>query len=126
MIKNAENLSNLCFIDHFKHSTTLKENLFKSLAIIFKSVGKKKLRGFVELFLDPTFRNAKSLDHQATNMSLSAQDFILELERTYGENIFRAIVESHDDHLLPELKRIREEGQRGQAIDFQYPVHNSH
>jgi len=72
VVRNVENLSNLCFVDHFKHATTLKENLFKSLSAILKNLGKKKMRGFVEFFLDPTFRNAKSIDHQATNMSLSA------------------------------------------------------
>lgn len=72
VVNNAENLSNLCYIDHFKHSSTLKENLFKSLGAMLENTGKKKLRGYVELFLDPTFRNAKSMDHQMTNMSLAA------------------------------------------------------
>jgi hypothetical protein len=60
VIQNVENLSNLGYIDHFKHSHTLKENLFKSLAKILNNLGKKKFRGYVELFLDPLFRNAKS------------------------------------------------------------------
>lgn len=63
VIKNLENLSNLCYVDHFKHSSTLKENLFKSLSAILNNMGKKKLRPHVELFLEPSFRNAKSLDH---------------------------------------------------------------
>ena len=57
--KNIENLSNLGYIDHFKHSHTMKENLFKSLRKIVQNLGKKPFRGFVEIFLDPTFRAAK-------------------------------------------------------------------
>jgi hypothetical protein len=75
VIKNLENLSNLGYIDHFKHSHTLKENLFKSLIKIVLNLGKKPFRGYVELFLDPAFRAAKSQDHM--NMAAAAQDFIL-------------------------------------------------
>jgi len=63
VIKNLENLSNLCYIDHFKHSSSLKENLFKSLTKILNNMGKKKLRQYLELFLDPAFRVARSPDH---------------------------------------------------------------
>ena len=75
IVKNLENLSNLGYIDHFKHSHTLKENLFKSLIKIVLNLGKKPFRGYVELFLDPAFRAAKSQDHM--NMAAAAQDFIL-------------------------------------------------
>jgi hypothetical protein len=34
VIKNLENLSNLAYIDTFKHSHTMRDNLFKSLAKI--------------------------------------------------------------------------------------------
>lgn len=60
IVKNLENLSNIGYIEHFKHSGTLKENLFKSLTKILKSLGKKQFRGYVELFLDPLFRCAKN------------------------------------------------------------------
>lgn len=63
VINNLDNLSNLCYIDTFKHSSVLRENLFKSLAKILSSIGKKKFRGYVDLFLDPSFRVAKSMDH---------------------------------------------------------------
>ena len=42
VVKNLDNLSNLCYIDTFKHSSTLRENLFKSLAKILTQMGKKK------------------------------------------------------------------------------------
>ena len=90
IVKNLENLSNLGYIDHFKHSHSLKESLFKSLPVILRNIGKKKFRGFVELFLDPVFRNAKNQDN--LNMALAAQDFILEMEKTYGPGIFKAIL----------------------------------
>ena len=38
----------------------LVENLFYSMIMIAKSLGKKKFRGYVELFIDPIFRNLKS------------------------------------------------------------------
>jgi hypothetical protein len=60
VIGNLENLSNIGYIDHFKHSHTLKENLFKSLIKILSGLGKKKFRGYVELYLDPLFRCAKN------------------------------------------------------------------
>ena len=121
VVKQLENLSNLCYLDHFKHSNSLKQNLFKSLTAILTSLGKKKFRAYVELFLDPTFRNARSFDHKDTNMSIAAQEFVLALNKTYGENIFKAIVESHDDRLLKALAEIKEEGSRVQTQDFVYP-----
>ena len=62
VVKNLENLSNLGYIDSFKHSSTLRENLFKSLASILVQMGKKKFRAYIELFLDPAFRCANSID----------------------------------------------------------------
>ena len=59
--KHATSLADLGFIDHFKHASSLKEQLFKSMYVISSAegLGKKKFRGFVELFLDPAFRNTK-------------------------------------------------------------------
>lgn len=108
IVKNLENLSNLGYVDHFKHSHSLKESLFKSLMTILRKIGKKKFRGFVELFLDPVFRNAKNLENM--NMALAAQDFILEMEKTYGPSIFKAILEGHDDRYVADLERYRAQG----------------
>ena len=124
VIKNLDNLSNLCFIDTFKHSNVMRQNLFKSLAKILTQMGKKKFRAYIELFIDPTFRVARSLDNSEANMNISAQDFIITMEKSYGENIFRAIVEGHDDKLLPALQSIKEEGQRQVPTDFIYPGFN--
>ena len=60
VIKNMESLSDLAYIDHFKHSHVLRENLFKSLSKIAENLGKKKFRGYIELFLDTAFRCAMS------------------------------------------------------------------
>ena len=59
--KHSESLADLGFIDHFKHASSLKEQLFKSLTVVCsdEGLGKKKFRGFVELYLDPAFRNTK-------------------------------------------------------------------
>jgi len=69
--KHLMSLADLGFVDHFKHAASLNENLFKSLAIIIspEGIGKKKFRGFVELFLDPAFRNGKN---NTQNCALSA------------------------------------------------------
>merc|ERR1719329_255377 len=107
-----ESLSNLGYIDHFKHSNTMKENLFKSMAVILRNIGKKKFRNQVEIFLDPAFRNAKNQEHQ--NMSYAAQDFILAMERTYGQGIFKAILEGHDDRFIQDLEGYKEVGQNMQ------------
>lgn len=112
VVKNLEDLSNLAYIDTFKHSATLRENLFKSLATILTQVGKKKFRASVELFLDPAFRVARMEDPQQANLTYAAQDFIVECDKTYGENIFKAIVEGHDDRYVSELRKIKEEHQR--------------
>lgn len=34
------------------------------------------------------------------------------MEKTYGENIFKAIVESHDDRYVNDLKNYKEAGDR--------------
>lgn len=78
VVQHLENLSNLGYIDHFKHAHTLKENLFKSMVMIVKNLGKKKFRNHIELYLDPAFRNAKNTESQI--LAISAQDFILDLE----------------------------------------------
>jgi len=59
--KHATSLADLGFVDHFKHAPNMKEQLFKSLLVMCSpdGLGKKKFRGFVELFLDPAFRNSK-------------------------------------------------------------------
>jgi len=105
IIKNLDNLSSLGYIDHFKHSHSLRETLFKSLVKILRNLGKKNFRGYIELFLDPTFRNAKNQDN--LNMALAAQDFILEMEKTYGAGIFKAIVEAHDDRYIADLEKFK-------------------
>ena len=46
-------------IDDFKQASLLKENLFKTLIELIKNLGKKKFRGYVELFLECAFMNAK-------------------------------------------------------------------
>jgi hypothetical protein len=60
VVKYFSKLPDIAFIDSFKYSVSLKENLFLSLTIILKNIGKKKFRGYVELFIDPIFRNLKS------------------------------------------------------------------
>lgn len=63
--KHASSLADLGYVDHFKHATSLKEQLFKSLTGVCSAngLGKKKFRGLVELYLDPAFRNADN-EHQ--------------------------------------------------------------
>ena len=58
-VKHAMSLADLGFVDHFKHSASMKENLFKTMREIVspEGIGKKKFRSFVEIFLDPAFRN---------------------------------------------------------------------
>ena len=59
--KHSMTLADLGFVDHFKHASSLKEQLFKSLTVISSAegLGKKKFRGLVELYIDPAFRNTK-------------------------------------------------------------------
>lgn len=65
-----------------------------------EGIGKKPFRGFVELFLDISFRNAKN-DTQLC--ACAAQDFLLKLNKVYGDGIFRAIIENHDSRYLQDL-----------------------
>lgn len=96
-------MSELGFIDSFKHSAAMKENLFKSLLLIVDNLGKKKFRSFVEVTLDPAFRNLKN---ENQNCKVSAEDYLIHLKKTYGDNIFKAILESHDPRYLQELERL--------------------
>ena len=52
-------LPDLGLLDQFKEASLLKENLFNSLVVIIKNVGKKIFRPHVELFIDSAFRTAK-------------------------------------------------------------------
>merc|ERR1712166_436354 len=63
VFNNLQKMCDLGLLDHFKHAQNLKENLFKSLKDMVSSAsgfGKKKYRSSVEMFLEPTFRNASA------------------------------------------------------------------
>lgn len=106
--KHSMALADLGFVDHFKHSASMKEQLFKSLRVMCSTdgLGKKKFRGFVELYLDPAFRNTK---HSNQNCAVAAQDFIASLSKVFGDNIARAIVENHDASLVGEYDQIKQQ-----------------
>ena len=57
--KYLQQLPELGLLDQFYSAVLLKENLFKTLCEILKSVGKKPFRQYIELYLDPAFRTAK-------------------------------------------------------------------
>ena len=82
-------------------------------------MGKKKFRNYVELFLDPIFRAANNKDNQ--NMAISAQDLTLELEKTYGQSIFKAILEGHDERYVKDLERFRQESIKPKDFDYSVP-----
>ena len=128
VIKNIDNLSNLAYIDSFKHASTLRENLFKSLAKILVQMGKKKFRPYIELFLDPTFKVARMEDPHQMNLCYAAQDFIIECDKQYGENIFKAVVEGHNDRYIEQLAQIKEDYKRfsNKQQDFVYPPTQGH
>ena len=99
-------LPELGLLDQFQSASLLKENLFKTLVDLLTNLGKKTFRPYVEYYLDATFRTAKGkhiyliiLDHKY-NCQYPAQTFLMELNKTYGEGILRAIVESHDSRYL--------------------------
>ena len=100
-------LSDLGFVDHFKHASSMKEHLFKALTVIASNegLGKKHFRSCVELFIDPAFRNTK---HVSQNCAVAAQDFINSLGKVYGEGIAKAIIENHDSRLLAEYEEIKQ------------------
>ena len=55
-------------------------------------------------------------------MALAAQDFILEMDKTYGAGIFKAILESHDDRYVADLENFRSQGATMKSRDFVYPA----
>ena len=59
VLKYLTKLPEIAMIDHFKDAALLRENALKNVMEIIKGIGKKKFRGYVELFLDAAFRNAK-------------------------------------------------------------------
>ena len=123
-VKHAMTLADLGFVDHFKHAASLKENLFQTMREIVSpdGIGKKKFRSFVEIFLDPAFRNT---NHSSQNCALAAQDFLLELSKVYGDGICRAIIENHDSKYLATFDKIKAEANAGQQ-DFVYPAQPAH
>ena len=42
------------------------------------------------------------------------------MEKTYGQNIFKAIIEGQDDRFLSELQRIKTENAKVNTNDFDY------
>ena len=57
-------------------------------------MGKQIFRPFLDSFIDNSFRNAKS---ENQNRALSAQVFIVELGKVYGESILRGVLSMVDD-----------------------------
>jgi hypothetical protein len=54
-------------------------------------------------------------------MAVAAQDFILAMEETYGQGIFKAILEGHDERFIKDLERFKQEGANTGPQDFIYP-----
>jgi hypothetical protein len=70
VLDNLQSMADLGYVDHFRHSHTLKENLFKSLKEMItnkEGLGKKKYRPVIEVFFEPAFRVADQGESQATN-----------------------------------------------------------
>lgn len=104
--KHSASLAELGLVDHFRHASTLKEQLFRSLTVACSTagLGKKKFRGLVELYLEPAFRNTRN---PSRNCGIAAQDFIDGLGKVFGETISRAIVENYDSKYLAEYDTIK-------------------
>lgn len=117
--KHIEDFSYIGFIDHFKHAAHMKEHLFKSASVLCspEGLGKKKFRPFVEIFMDPTFRNT---NHSTQNCAVAAQDFLITLEKVYGENITKAIIESQNPSYLEEFMMFKQ-ASMNHVGDFVYP-----
>merc|ERR1711871_1222085 len=80
--------------------------------------GKKKFRPFVEIFIDPVFRN---VNHNHQLCAISAQDFLLSLEKIYGPNIMRGILEQGSSRYVDEFEKFKQQmGVPGG--DFVYPT----
>jgi len=69
-----------------------------------EGLGKKAFRHYVELFLEPAFRN---INNQSMNGGFAAQDLIVNMNNAYGNNVFSAIVEQYDSRYLQDLERIK-------------------
>ena len=99
-----DSLSDLGYVDHFKHSTHMKENLFKSVRTIMENL-KKKFRAFLELFLAPLFRN---LRNDNRNCSAAAEDCLFAMEKQLGPNIFKAILEKEDPTFYDQFMTLKQ------------------
>ena len=88
-----------------------------------EGLGKKAFRGYVELFLDPTFRNTKDSNQLS---SCAAQDFLLMLNKTFGAGIFRAIIENQYSKYLQEFDMIKNVQPNTDKLNlFTYPPHKN-
>jgi hypothetical protein len=112
-----EQLCDIALIDHFKHAHTLKENLFKTLDQVIQpsGLGKKKFRAYVDMYVEPTFRNCTNANQ---NCAAAAQDFLIALQQTYGENIFRAILEGVDPRYPQQFEQYKFIAAQGAQGDF--------
>jgi hypothetical protein len=99
-----DSLSELAYVDHFKHSAHMKENLFKSVTKIMQNL-KKKFRPFLELFLDALFRNVGNSNR---NCAAAAEDCLLAMEKQLGENIFKAVLEKENPGYVDKFMSIKQ------------------
>lgn len=104
VVNYLESLSEIGYVDHFKHSAHMKENLFRSLRKIVQNL-KKKFRAFLEMFLEPLFRN---INNQNRNCAAAAEDCLLAMEAQFGPNIFKAILENESPRLYEDFLSIKQ------------------
>ena len=118
--KHMETLSDMGFIDHFKHAAQLKEHLFQTLAVFptTEGLGKRKYRGYVEFTLDSCFRNT---NHETQLCAVAAQDYLLRLNKIYGEKITFALIENHNPKYVQEFQTIKAANTSSQN-EFNYPA----
>merc|ERR1711964_888712 len=103
ILNSMENLIDITRIDHFSHSVYLHENIWKSIPIIAKNIGKNPFKQTLEIIIPQLFNHAKS-HHR--NLSIIAIDCILAINKFIGPNIFKSRVENLGLEYLELFKNI--------------------
>jgi hypothetical protein len=85
---------------HYPHYVFFLQSVCKQLPVLFKCLGKRFLKMYLDIFLDVIFFAASS---DTVPVAESAQECIELLSSDLGPNIFRARVENHNPRFLQYL-----------------------
>ncbi len=85
---------------------------------MISKMGKKVFRPHLDFFIDPIFRATRNSNR---GCAVAAEDSLIAMEKTYGQNIFNAIIDGVDPSYPADFQRIKESTAMTQNFGFGPP-----